>query len=139
MHAAGFAEKQAGLRRHDGMEHRRIRPAGVHILECILQRRQSRIAGMRTLHRLFELHLITEQDQIIRASRHRDGVGQGHLPGFVDEEKIERAFPLGPGKEPGRSADDSPAIRSLRAHCCLGRIAGLDWRRTICRLFRPRL
>ena len=65
---------------------------------------------MRTLHRLLELHLITEQDQIIRASRHRDGVGQGHLPGFVDEQKIERAFPLGSGEEPGRSADDSSAV-----------------------------
>ena len=52
---------------------------------------------MGTLHRLFELHLVAEQHKVLRASRHRDSVGQRHLPGFIDEEEIERLLPTQAG------------------------------------------
>ena len=107
MHASGFAEKEAVVRRHDGMEDRHIGCTRFGVLERVLQHGQSCVAWMRALDRVLELHLIPEQDEIPRAARHRNRVGQRDLPGFIDEEIIERPFPLGPAEEPGGASDDA--------------------------------
>ena len=97
MHSAGLAKKQPVVRRHHGVEHRRIRSAGGGVLESVLQGGKPRVAGMRALDRLFELHLVAEKNEVLRASSHRDRVGQRHLPGFVDEKKIETRLPTPAG------------------------------------------
>src|ERR1700692_4770921 len=69
---------------------------------------------MGTLHRLFKLHLGGEKNEVLRASSHRYGVGQGDLPGFVDEEEIERIFPLGPGEKPCGARCNARRVVSTR-------------------------
>src|SRR5437773_10517908 len=65
---------------------------------------------MCTLHGLFELHLVAEQNKIIRTSRHRDSVGKRHLSSFVDKEEMQFILPLGTTEEPRGSADNAARI-----------------------------
>src|SRR3989344_2411733 len=65
---------------------------------------------MRTLNRLFQLHLITEQDDILRATRNRNGISKRNLSRFVDKKKVELVFPLGNCKEPRGSTNDTVSI-----------------------------
>ena len=85
VHTVGLTEKQPVVCRDDRMEPRQIGSTGVRIFQRILERGQSGIPGMETLHRLFELHLVTEKHEVLCASRHRDGIGKGNLAGFIDE------------------------------------------------------
>ncbi len=114
MHTAGFPEEKAVVRRYHGMHDRGVGLAGLHVFERVLEDGKPGIAGMGALHGLFELHLVTQKHEVICASSHRHGVGQGHLSGFIDEEKIEYTFPLRPGKEPSRSADNATSVGLVR-------------------------
>ena len=67
---------------------------------------------MLPLDRLFQLHLVSKEDEILRASGHCYGVGQRYLASFIDEEEIKRALPLGPGKKPG-SSTNNPSLVSI--------------------------
>jgi hypothetical protein len=73
---------------------------------------------MGTLHGLFELHLVAEENEVPCAPGHRHSIGQRDLPGFIDEEEVERVFPLGPGKEPSCSAYDATTVRVVRLCGC---------------------
>jgi|ERR1035438_52041 hypothetical protein len=68
---------------------------------------------MGALHGLFELHLVAEENKVLRTSSHSNSVGQRHLPGFIDEKEVEGTFPLGPGKEPSRSADNAMRLAPI--------------------------
>ena len=56
------------------MEDRQVRHAGPQILECVLERREPGVAGMSALDRLFELHLIAKENDVLRASSHGYGI-----------------------------------------------------------------
>lgn len=73
---------------------------------------ESGVSRVGALDRLFELHLIAKENKVLCASSHRHGVGQRYLSGFINEKEIEDSFPLGPGKEPGRSAYDTSRVDS---------------------------
>ncbi len=75
MHPVGFAEKETIIRRHDCVKDRLVRLAGPQILEGVLERREPGIAGMSPLDRLFELHLIAKENDVLRASTHGYGIG----------------------------------------------------------------
>jgi len=98
VHPAGLTKEKPVVLGHNGVEDGRIGQAGVRVLEDVLQGGKSGIARMGALHGLFELHLVAKENKVLRASSHRNSVGQRHLPGFIDEKKVEDAFPLGPGK-----------------------------------------
>ena len=119
MHPVRFAKKKPVVRWHHGVEDGRIGPAGVRVLESVLQGGEPGIAGMGALHGLLELHLVTEEDKVLRAPRHGDGVGQRHLAGFINEKEIEGAFPFGPGKEPGRSTYGATRVSGYTRRRCL--------------------
>src|ERR1039458_828372 len=65
---------------------------------------------MSTLNRLFELHLIAEENEVLCASSHCNGIRQRHLASFINKEEIERPFPLRQGKQPCSPADDTVRI-----------------------------
>jgi hypothetical protein len=59
---------------------------------------------------LFELHLVTQEHKVSRASSHLDGIGQSNLSGFIDKQEIEHIFPFRPGEEPGCSPHDTSCV-----------------------------
>src|SRR6266581_4230235 len=63
---------------------------------------------MRALRRLGELHLVADEDNVSRSETHRDGVGQGDLPSFVNEEVVESLLKIRAGERPRRAADHNP-------------------------------
>ena len=77
------------------------------ILEEIGEARLAALAGVLSLRRLGELHLVAHEDQVARRHPGGDGVGEGHLTGLVDEEVVERADHLRPAEEPGGATDDA--------------------------------
>ena len=96
------------------MEDWRVGLAGRSVFQCVLQNREPGISGMRTLHRLFKLHLVAEKNEVLRASSHRHSVGQGDLAGFVDEEEIEHVLPFRPGEKPCGARRNANRIGSSR-------------------------
>lgn len=75
MHAAGFAQKETDVRSHDGMENRRVGLAGGGVFQSVLQDSESGISRVGTLDRLFKLRLVAEEDEVLRTSSYRNGVG----------------------------------------------------------------
>src|ERR1051325_10665115 len=69
---------------------------------------------MSALHRLLQLHLITQQDQILCRTRHCNGVGQTDLSRFINEEKIELITPLGSTEQPRGSTNNAASVQSTR-------------------------
>src|SRR6188508_2135556 len=94
------------------MEHWHIGGARLDVLKRVLEDRQSRVARMRALNRVLELHLVPEQDEIPCATRHRNRIGERHLPRFVDEEIIEGPLPLGTAEQPCGASHDAAFITS---------------------------
>jgi len=80
----------ADYRRHDGLP-----------LEQVRQTRQAAFAGVGTLDRLGELHLVAHEDDRSRRGGHRDEVAERDLAGLVHEQHIARGTKLLTGKEPG--------------------------------------
>ena len=64
-------------------------------LEQIVEDRQTALARMRALDRLTELHLVADENDVLRGGAHCDEVSERHLAGFVDEEIIEILVELG--------------------------------------------
>ena len=75
-------------------------------VEQVLEARVARPPRVDALHRLPELHLIAEQDEVAGARAHRDQVRDGDLARLVDEEVVERLVELGAREEPRRSGDE---------------------------------
>ena len=48
---------------------------------------------MNALRDVRQLLRIAEQDEVARGRAHRDGIGERHLAGLVDEQVVERAGP----------------------------------------------
>ncbi len=67
---------------------------------------------MRSLNRLFELHLIAKQNKTLRRPRHCDDVRQRYLSRLVNEKIVELALPIVPLKDPCGSGN-----YSLRKGC----------------------
>ena len=97
-------------------------PLGGHRLgpvEDMLQRRDAAAVGVDRLGGLGQLLRVAEEDQSARGPvrvraqvwRHRiahgHGIGQGELPGLVDDEHVDAAGHLGPGPQPGRATDET--------------------------------
>jgi len=68
---------------------------------------------MRTLHGLFKLHLVTQENQVFSAPGHGHGIGQRHLARLINEQKIENTLPLGPAKKPGRTAHNTTVVGGM--------------------------
>ena len=60
---------------------------------------------MRALDRLAQLHLVSEQHQILRRWPHGDQIGHGNLPGFVHEQVVQGAFRSGVDECEDRTAN----------------------------------
>ena len=75
---------------------------------------------MSPLGDLGELRGIAEQDQVARGGAHREGVGEGHLPGLVDDERVDEgaAVEILVGEEPRRAGHELGARR--RRHELVG-------------------
>jgi hypothetical protein len=114
MHSVGFAEKETIIRRHNCVKDRLVRLACPQILQGVLERRESGIAGMSALDWLFKLHLIAKKNDVLRASSHGNGIGQGHLTRFINEEEVEHALPFRQGEKPRGSAYDTIRVGSAR-------------------------
>ncbi len=56
---------------------------------------------MHALCGLCELHLIAHQYDVSRTQAHGDDIGNRYLPGFVDEEVIQRLIEFRPCEQPG--------------------------------------
>ena len=59
---------------------------------------------MDTLHRLRELHLIANENDVRGGSCHSDKIAQSNLTSLVDKEVVERVRVI-PGKMKRRAAD----------------------------------
>src|SRR5262245_39388558 len=78
MHAPRAVEEDPHVRRH------RLVAA-----EQVLEHRSADAVRMRALRDLGELRRIAEQDQVARGGAHGEGVGEAHLPGLVDDERVD--------------------------------------------------
>ena len=65
---------------------------------------------MHALEGLLELLRITQQHDVARTAAHGHHVGQGHLPGLVDEERVDDPGHLFARPQPGGSANDVDRI-----------------------------
>ena len=98
VHAPRAVEEDPLVRRHRRM-----------LAEQVLQHRGAGALGMRALRDLGELQRIAEQDHVARRRAHRQRVGERHLPGLVDHERVDqcpvevlvREEPRGAGQELG--------------------------------------
>src|SRR6185503_6913771 len=72
----------------------------------VVESRAAAVARVRTLDRLGELHLVTDQDDRLSGGCHRDQVPEGDLTSLVHEQHVARAAKLVPREEPGGPADD---------------------------------
>src|ERR1700738_1434442 len=75
--AAAFIEKNAAILGH-----------GRLVLKKILKARQAGLSGMHALHRLRELHLIADQDDVDSGACHGDEIAERYLARFVYEQII---------------------------------------------------
>ena len=100
VHPMRLGEEDALLRRNHG-----------RALQQVFERAGAAAARVRALDRLPQLHLVADEDDVARGSAGGDEVGQRHLPGLVDHEEVERAFPLFPGEEPSRTRHELGVVR----------------------------
>ena len=66
-----------------------------HIVEEMHQRGRGRAFGMRCLHRLFKLLRIADQHEPWCSMANREHIRQRGLPGFVDEQDVDRRTKFG--------------------------------------------
>ena len=85
---------------------------GLRAAEQVLERRRGRAGRMTRLLRLLELLRIAEQHEALRAGRHREHVGERHLPGLVDEQHVDAVAKAFVRPQPRRAAEQ--AIRVAR-------------------------
>src|ERR1700683_4563063 len=69
---------------------------------------------MSALDWLFKLHLIAEQNDILRASGHSNCIRKRYLACFVNKKKIENAYPLRQAEKPCRASDHAIRISGER-------------------------
>jgi len=94
VHAPGGVEKHAAVVGDGGPP-----------LKQIIEDRLAGVAGVHTLDRLLQLHLIAEQHDVARAGTHGHQVGQRDLAGFVHKQVIESLIDSGVGEQPGGARD----------------------------------
>src|SRR4051812_24196850 len=58
------------------------------------------------LNGLRKLHLVTDEDNVLRRYAHGDDIGETHLSGFIDKEIIELSIEVGTREEPRSSGDE---------------------------------
>ena len=63
--------------------------------------------GIAALLGLLELLRVAEKDQAAGCGRDGEDVRQGHLPGLVDEEDVDRVLELLARPQPGGAAEDA--------------------------------
>src|SRR3546814_6087990 len=90
MHPSGLREEDTALRGH-----------GCVVLQQMLQTRDAALAGVRSLNRLRQLHLIAHQHDVASGHAHGDDVGEANLSCLVHEEIVERLIVLRPREQPG--------------------------------------
>ena len=96
--------------------------------EQVLEHRRLGAVRVRALQHLAELLRVADEHDVVRAGRHRAGVGERDLAGLVDEEVVEPPVELGVGEEPGRAAEQ------LRVRGLLVLVDVLDLRAGVLRL-----
>lgn len=64
-----------------------VRGHGQMVAEQVLE--HADVLRVSPLGDLGELRRIAEQDQVARGGAHGEGVGEGHLPGLVDDERVD--------------------------------------------------
>ncbi len=77
-------------------------------VEQMVERGHVDTLGMTPPLRLLELLRVAEQHQVPGRRRHGEHVGQGHLPGFVDEQHVDRLDEFRSCPEPWRAAEHAP-------------------------------
>jgi hypothetical protein len=68
---------------------------------------------MRTLRRLTELHLVTDQDKVRSRARHGDDVGERYLARFVNEQKIHQCVAVFVREHPCCSCVEIAVTRNI--------------------------
>ena len=101
------------------------------LAEQVLEHGGVRALGMRALRDLGELQRIAEQDHVARGRAHRQRVGERHLPGLVDHERVDeraavevpvREEPRGPGQELGAGGRRHELV-ACRRRCVIEALA----------------
>ena len=78
MHATRFGDEDALV-----LGQRRL------LAQDVFEHARARAIGMLGLGHLTQLQRVTEQDQILRTVRRRDGVSERQLTGLVDDEYVD--------------------------------------------------
>ena len=84
------------------------------VAEQVLEHRSARALRMRALRNLRELQRVAEQHDVARRGPHRERVGERHLPGFVDHQRVDRAVERGVREEPCGSGEELDVRGSIR-------------------------
>ena len=103
VHPPGAREEEAAVGRH------RVLAA-----EEVLEHGGRRALGMDPLRDLPELLRVAEQDDVACACPERECVGERHLPGLVDEERVDDAFHVLACEQPGGSREQQDVFVRLR-------------------------
>jgi len=75
-----------------GKENAEILRYGGLPLQQVFESGKAALSRVRTLDRLAQLHLVTQQDNIMPGGRHGNQIRQRNLPCFVHEEIVESAL-----------------------------------------------
>lgn len=73
----------------------------------MFQNRCARPAGVCSLNRLRELHMVTNEHDVLRAHAPRDNISQANLPRLVDKEIVQCLIEFGTSKKPSRPGDQT--------------------------------
>ena len=95
MEPPGPVEEEAEVVRHDPLP-----------VEHVRERRALSAWRVDALKGLVKLLRVAEENEVRRGERGRQGVCEGHLARFVDEEDIDALSHVLAGPEPGRSSND---------------------------------
>jgi exodeoxyribonuclease-3 len=93
------------------------------VLKKVFEARRSGFAGVNALHRLWQLHLVADQNDVPRGAGHCNEVAQRNLSGFIDNEVIKSLTLIVPAKIKDSSADEAMCGRYI-----LGRMHRRDVR-----------
>ena len=69
---------------------------------------------MRALRDLRELQRVAKQHDVARRRSHRERVGERHLPGFVDDERVDLAVERFVREEPRRAREEQHVGARIR-------------------------
>jgi hypothetical protein len=112
VHAPGGAEEHPAVRWDGRLPH-----------EQVIERRLPGMVRVNALNRLLQLHLVAEEDDVLRAGPHGDEMRHRDLPCLVHEEVVQglvqlrvREQPGGAGHECSTGSDDRAVVGDVLDH-----------------------